>query len=134
MADGLKDFPLGTHIACVKFPISWMASDVLEDEAGVTDCFAQDLPLVKAQVLAATQGPISATLFEQKTTAAAWKEKPSWYTVSKDDRMIAPELERFVAERMKATTVELDTSHASPITRPRQVADLILQASGRLAS
>lgn len=101
------------------------------DEAGVTDCFAQDLPLAKSRVLAATQGPISATLFAQKTTVAAWRDKPSWYAVSKADRMIAPELERFVATRMKATTLELDTSHASPVTRPRQIADLILQASGR---
>lgn len=103
------------------------------DEAGVTDCFAQDLAPAKARVLAATQGPISATLFEQKTTAAAWRDKPSWYAVSKADRMVAPELQQFVAKRMKATTVELDTSHASPVTRPRQIAELILQAAGRSA-
>ena len=100
-------------------------------EAGFLENFAQDLDPVRAKTLAALQGPISATLFGELTTAAAWKEKPNWYAVSQRDRMIAPELERFVAERMKATTIELDTSHASPVTRPQEIAQLILQAAGQ---
>lgn len=99
------------------------------DEAGVVECFAQDLPKAQAKALAAVQGPIAATLFADKTTVAAWKSKPSFYAVSSADRMIAPELERFLATRMKATTIELPTSHASPLTRPNEIADLITAAA-----
>lgn len=99
------------------------------DEVGVTENFAQDLPIAQAKVLASVQGPIAETLFADKTTVAAWRDKPSWYAVSEADRMIAPELERFLAKRMDATTIELPTSHASPVTRPREIADLIIAAT-----
>jgi len=62
---------------------------------------------------------------------AAWREKPSWYAVSKLDRTTSPELERFVAERMGATTIEVESGHLSMVVRPREIADLILAASGR---
>jgi pimeloyl-ACP methyl ester carboxylesterase len=99
------------------------------DEAGFVANFAQDLPRERALVLAAAQGPIAATLFGDRTSAAAWKTKPSWYAVSTQDRMIAPEMERFVAARMSATVVEIETSHASPVTRPEEIANLIAAAA-----
>lgn len=98
-------------------------------EEGFVKNFAQDLDPEQSRVLAAMQGPISATLFNELTTTAAWGSKPAWYAVSKQDRMIAPDLERFYAQRMKAKTIELDTSHASPVTRPREIAELIVQAA-----
>ncbi len=101
------------------------------DEAGFVANFAPDIPPARARVMAATQGPISATLFSQKTTQAAWKTKPSWYAVSTLDRVIDPGLERFLAQRMKAQTVEIAASHASPVARPREIADLILAAARR---
>ena len=82
-------------------------------------------------MLYAVQGPISDTLFASRTTVAAWREKPSWYAVSKHDRTTSPELERFVAERMGATTIEVESGHLSMVVRPREIADLILAASGR---
>lgn len=99
------------------------------DEAGIAECFAQDLSADRARLLAAVQGPIAATLFEDRITRAAWRTKPCWYAVSSEDRMIAPDLERFVARRMEATTIELPAGHASPLTRPREIADLILAAA-----
>jgi pimeloyl-ACP methyl ester carboxylesterase len=101
----------------------------LSEEAFIRD-FAGDLPAAKARVLYAVQGRISETLFASKTTEAAWRSKPSFYAISRNDRTTAPELQRFVAERMKAATIELDSSHVSLISHPREIANLILQAAG----
>jgi len=60
---------------------------------------------------------------------AAWRSKPSWYAISRQDRTTSPELERFLASRMHATTVEIDSGHLSLITHPDQVAELILAAA-----
>lgn len=101
----------------------------LSEEAFVRD-FAGDLPVARAKALYAVQGRISDTLFTAKTTVAAWRSKPSWYAVSKNDRTINPDLERFMAKRMNATTIELDASHVSLISQPGAVANLILAAAG----
>jgi pimeloyl-ACP methyl ester carboxylesterase len=102
----------------------------LNEEAFLRD-FAGDLPAERARVLAAVQGPISKTLFTGKTTQAAWREKPSWYAVSTEDRTIDPDLERFMAKRMGATTIEVPASHLSLISHPAEISDLILEAAGR---
>lgn len=93
--------------------------------------FANGVEPTKAKVLYAVQEPTAAALFGQRTKAAAWHSKPSWYAVSKQDGTINPDLERFLAKRMKATTVELDAGHLSLVSHPREVADLILAAAGR---
>jgi pimeloyl-ACP methyl ester carboxylesterase len=93
--------------------------------------FANGVPRAKAEVLYAVQEPAATALFTGRTTAAAWRSKPSWYAVSKQDQTISPDLERFLAGRMKATTVELDAGHLSLVSHPKQVADLILAAAGR---
>jgi len=92
--------------------------------------FANGVEPTKAKVLYAVQEPTAAALFGQRTKAAAWHSKPSWYAVSKQDGTINPDLERFLAKRMKATTVELDAGHLSLVSHPREVADLILAAAG----
>ena len=102
----------------------------LSEEAFLKD-FAGGVQPAKARVLYAVQGRISDTLFTSRTTAAAWKLKPSWYAVSKQDRTTSPELERFLANRMHAKTIEVDASHLSLITHPQEITDLILNAAGR---
>jgi pimeloyl-ACP methyl ester carboxylesterase len=57
--------------------------------------------------------------------------KPSWYAASKLDQTINPDLERFLAKRMNATTVELEAGHLSLVSHPKEIADLILAAAGR---
>jgi len=99
------------------------------DEAGFVAHFAPDLPPERARVLAAVQGPIAAGLFGERTSVAAWKSKPCWYAVSAMDQMISPELERFVAQRMGATAVEVQASHASPVSQPGEIAKLIAAAA-----
>jgi len=93
--------------------------------------FANGVQHEKAEVLYAEQEPTAAALFGGRTTAAAWHSKPSWYAVSKLDQTISPDLERFLATRMKATTVELDAGHLSLVSRPQEIADLILAAAGQ---
>jgi pimeloyl-ACP methyl ester carboxylesterase len=93
--------------------------------------FANGVDPTEAKVLYAVQEPTAATIFGGRTAAAAWRTKPSWYAVSKQDQTINPDLERFLAKRMNATTVELDAGHLSLVSQPKQVADLILAAAGR---
>ncbi|WP_260598021.1 alpha/beta fold hydrolase [Sphingomonas endolithica] len=100
-------------------------------EAAFLRDFAGDLPPAKAKALFAVQQPFHKALLTGRTTQAAWRSKPSFYAVSRDDRTIDPELERFMAKRMGATTIELNASHLSLISHPREIAQLILQAAGR---
>jgi pimeloyl-ACP methyl ester carboxylesterase len=100
-------------------------------EAAFLKDFAAGVDPDKARVLYAVQGRIADTLFASRTTEAAWKLKPSWYAVSRQDRTTSPELERFLAKRMQAKTIEVDASHLSLITHPQEITDLILDAAGR---
>jgi len=93
--------------------------------------FANGVQHNKAEVLYAEQEPTAASLFGGRTTIAAWRSKPSWYAVSKLDQTISPDLERFLAARMKATSVELEAGHLSLVSHPQEIADLILAAAGR---
>jgi pimeloyl-ACP methyl ester carboxylesterase len=102
----------------------------LSEEAFLRD-FAGDLPPDKARVLYAVQAPFKRTLLAGKTTHAAWRSKPSWYAVSTEDRTINPDLERFMAKRMGAKTIEVKSSHLSLISHPDTIANLILEAAGQ---
>jgi pimeloyl-ACP methyl ester carboxylesterase len=104
----------------------------LSEEAFLRD-FAGDVPAEKARVLYALQGRIAETLFASRTTVAAWRSKPSWYAVSTQDRTTSPELQRFVAARMKAKTIEVTSSHVSLISHPREIAGVILEATKQVA-
>jgi pimeloyl-ACP methyl ester carboxylesterase len=120
-----------------KFPTMPVRSGVQErdgftrlSEEAFLKYFANGLAREKAEVLYAEQQPTAASLFADRTTAAAWRSKPSWYAVSRLDQTISPELERFLAARMRATTVELDAGHLSLVSHARDIADLILAAAG----
>lgn len=101
----------------------------LGEEAFLKD-FAGDLPAEKAKLLYAVQEPFQKKLLTGRTTQAAWRSKPSFYAVSTEDRTINPELQRFLAKRMGAKTIELKASHVSMISRPDEVTNLILEAAG----
>lgn len=94
------------------------------------ESFCQDLDGDEALVMAITQkAPIGST-FGDTVTAPAWKVKPSWYQISSQDRMIHPANQKMMAERMKAKRIlELDASHASLASRPREIAGLIVEAT-----
>jgi pimeloyl-ACP methyl ester carboxylesterase len=100
----------------------------LNEEAFLHD-FAGDLPADKARVLYAVQQPFKKSLLSDKTTQAAWRSKPSWYAVSTEDRTIDPDLERFMARRMGARTIEVKASHLSLISQPDTITNLIIEAA-----
>src|ERR1700689_1053207 len=93
-------------------------------------------PIVSALVYVAARAPDAGEDFGAlaakfpKPPASAWRVKPSFYQVSTEDRTINPELERFLAKRMKATKIELASGHLSLVSHPREIADLILAAAG----
>jgi pimeloyl-ACP methyl ester carboxylesterase len=91
--------------------------------------FAADLPAKEANFMAISQVPISVTAFGTPITNAAWHNKPSWYAVATEDRMINPDLERFMAKRAGSTTIEVKGSHSIFMSQPQAVARLIERAA-----
>jgi pimeloyl-ACP methyl ester carboxylesterase len=89
------------------------------------DCFAGDLTEQEKQVVWATAMSPVADLFDQKVEGVAWRSKPSAYVVAKNDRTVNPELERFAAQRMGATTYEVEGSHVPMLSHPDVVLDAI---------
>jgi pimeloyl-ACP methyl ester carboxylesterase len=91
--------------------------------------FAADVPPALAHFMAISQVPISVEAFGAKATAAPWKTKRSYAVVAKQDRMINPDLERFMTGRAKSETVELAGSHAVYLSHAKDVAALIEKAA-----
>jgi len=91
--------------------------------------FAADVPKPVARFMAVSQVPIAGEAFAAKITVAAWKEKPSYAIVAKQDRMLNPDLERFMAKRAKSETIELPGSHAIFLSHAAEVAALIEKAA-----
>lgn len=119
-----------------KYP-SLLGPALRPDKAGYLyiDCdqahnvFANDLPESAARVVCATQKPVNSSVFAATLDAPAWKTIPSWYIVGKRDHALNPDLERFYAKRMGATTIELNTSHVPFISQPKTVTRFIEQAA-----
>lgn len=105
------------------------AGFVYIDTARYHEIFAGDLPKRQTGAMAVSQKPISSDIFGQSSPSAAWKTIPSWYLVAKQDRSLSPDLERFYADRMKAQTTEIDSSHLPFMSHPQEVADLIRVAA-----
>ncbi len=98
------------------------------------ESFCQDLGADEALVMAITQKAPIANTFGDAITAPAWKKKPTWYQISTQDHMIAPENQKRMAERMNPRkTITLDASHASLASRPDEVAGLIVEAANSVS-
>lgn len=98
------------------------------------ESFCPDLSADEALVMAVGQKAPLASTFGDAVTAPAWKKKPSWYQLSSQDRMIHPDNQKRMAERMKPRrTLALDASHASLASRPVEVAALIDEAARETA-
>jgi pimeloyl-ACP methyl ester carboxylesterase len=107
-------------------------TDIFLDPSQFRARFAADVPRRVADDLAATQPPTGAATFASKLTVEpAWKTIPSWYLVAKQDKAIAPDLERFMARRIHAHTSQVNGSHAVYISHPEAVVRLIEQAAKR---
>jgi len=99
----------------------------LPEEAFAT-AFAQNASAEDRTVLAAVQRPISINCITVPAGRPLWKDVPSWYLVAKDDRMIVPETQRYMAERMKAKTKVHAVDHTPSVTAPGAVVDIIRDA------
>jgi len=93
------------------------------------DCFAGDLSEQEKKLVWATQCVPVPDLFNAKVGGTAWRSKPSWYIVAKNDRTVHPDLERFFAKRMGATTTEVASSHVAMLSHPDLVIDVIRAAA-----
>jgi pimeloyl-ACP methyl ester carboxylesterase len=94
-----------------------------------TKYFCGDLSEQEQKLVWATQGAPKPDLFEAKAGGTAWKSKPSWYIVGKQDHTVHPDLERAMAKRMGATTYEFDSSHVPMLSQPERVLDVIRAAA-----
>jgi pimeloyl-ACP methyl ester carboxylesterase len=93
------------------------------------DDFAADVPKSVTRFMAISQVPVSGEAFGVKATRAAWKEKPNYAVIPTQDRMINPDLHRFMTKRAESETVELPGSHAIFLSHPNEVVALIEKAA-----
>ena len=93
------------------------------------DCFAGDLSEQEKKLVWATQCVPAPDLFNAKVGGTAWKSKPSWYVVAKNDRTVNPDLERFFAKRMGAKVTEVASSHVPMLSHADLVIDVIRAAA-----
>jgi pimeloyl-ACP methyl ester carboxylesterase len=131
-ADDGKRFPsdLGKSGAIKKTPDGF----TYIDPAQFHEYFAADVPAEQAAFMARSQVLNFADNFSATITTAAWRSKPSWMLVSKKDRAINPDLERWYAARAKSQTVEVSgASHAVYVSHPKEVAELIESAAGAVS-
>jgi pimeloyl-ACP methyl ester carboxylesterase len=96
---------------------------------GVNESFAQDLTPEEKSLVFATQGATQSAILGTPIKAAAWHSKPSWFVIASNDRTIAPEQEISTAKRMGAKTITLPSSHVPMLSKPREVADFLIEAA-----
>lgn len=101
------------------------------ERAAYPEFFAGDVDPEEARVMAAVQMPWKVS--NTRISNPAWRSRPSWYQISERDLMINPELQHFMAKRIGAKTISLDASHASAVSRSREIADLIMDAANSAA-
>jgi pimeloyl-ACP methyl ester carboxylesterase len=111
---------LSQHLA-----LSYRPGYIWADPAFFHQVIAADLPLALSRVLAVTQKPIVPSAFAEPSGPVAWGSVPTYFLVSKQDQAINPDVERAMAKNIKATTVEINSSHASPASHPDAVVSLI---------
>ena len=114
--------PASLHLS-VEDGFVWLSKE------GVQQHFAADVPDSESALIYSTQGPAALALFGDKVTKPAWKNKPSWYILAKNDHTINPELERIMANRMGARLTELESSHVPMISQPEAVLKVIRDAA-----
>src|ERR1700744_4293158 len=99
------------------------------DRAKFASAFAADVKPAEAKFMADSQVPWNVSCLNGKITTPAWKSKPSWYLLTKDDHMIPAPLQATMSKRANATTVETAGSHAIYVSNPKVVAHIIEEAA-----
>lgn len=98
-------------------------------EKAINEHFVPDASPEERKLIYATQVPLHASAGEEKVYSPAWKTKPSWYIVAKQDGVINPDLERYKAKLIKATTIEIESSHVPMVTESKKVTNFIVEAA-----
>jgi pimeloyl-ACP methyl ester carboxylesterase len=91
--------------------------------------FVQDANATEAEIMAVVQKPANQSILTEPSGPPAWKQLPTWFEVSESDHIIPPDAQRLFAQRMNAITISLNSSHASLVTHPDEIAQLILNAT-----
>jgi pimeloyl-ACP methyl ester carboxylesterase len=107
---------------------------LLLDRSKFAAAFAADVGAAQAAFMADSQVPWGVAALAGAVTKPAWKEKPSWYLVSQDDKMIPPPAQRAMAKRAGSTVIETPGSHAVYVSKPEVVAGLLEQAAKAVAA
>jgi pimeloyl-ACP methyl ester carboxylesterase len=127
---------LGNFVDATKLPKGFLVVDsggfIYINPEIFPQAVAPDADLAQAKVMAATQKPYNQSILAEKSGPPAWKQLPTWYQISENDRLIPPDVERMFAKQINATTISLPSSHASPVSHPNEVAQLILDAANNL--
>ncbi|MEV4542023.1 alpha/beta fold hydrolase [Micromonospora echinaurantiaca] len=113
------------HPVPLPLPGGGTSMDLYIQQDRFREVFAADVAPELAELMAATQRPITASALQDKAAEAAWKSVPSWTMVTTQDLCIPADSMRFMAERAGSMTVEIDGSHAVAVSQPGPVADLI---------
>jgi len=121
-----KDFPVAPGLQHLHEQDGFLS---LPEDIVAAD-FAQDLKPVTARLLYQRQIPLKAAALSEPVDRAAWRTRPSWYVLSRNDRMLSPQLQAATAARIGAELRSLGSSHVSPVSEPAQVAAAILEAAG----
>ena len=126
-----KDSVLSSALVEFRYPTGEGAETAVEfaiDPEKFHDAFAADLPAEQSALMAATQRPVAELAFSEQSGEPAWKGLPSWAVVPTGDKAAGSDVVRSMAERAGATITEVEGSHVIMISRPQDVADVILSA------
>ena len=115
--------PEAPKLAPNAYGVIWMPED------GFGHAVAHKASMDQVAIMAAVQRPIAVNCIQEKAPTPAWKTKPSWYLVAEEDRMIAPESQRFMADRMGANIRPYAVDHTPMYTAPNIVVDVVLEAA-----
>jgi pimeloyl-ACP methyl ester carboxylesterase len=115
--------PALAHLFTDSRGFGWLSEDDFVNH------FAGDVEPRRARVLHAVQQPLASSAFTDVMGVPAWKSLPSWYLVAGSDEAIPPDAERQFATRMRATTVEIPSSHVAMVSHPTEVAELVEKAA-----
>jgi pimeloyl-ACP methyl ester carboxylesterase len=97
---------------------------------GFRQAVAPDATLEETALMAATQKPIAVKCLGEAMTTPGWRQKPSWFLVAENDRLLSPDTQRFTAARIRARVISLPVDHTPLFSRPEAVARLIAEAAG----